>query len=426
VFELDPGWSGVEQHHCDQRAERHESDHEEQDEVPPVAGRFERRRRPGGRLREVGDQGGKVGLGHRGEGRGAALVELLKTEPAHGGVPLQGPQDGVAVVVRRPQCWLRHGVSVLDNAILWIVHGGCVMPVVSSQPIEGEWGMASGKQLIIERILRDRAGIWDQIIAERDLPRLILRMLLTSVISLAAYGAVLGASNGWLQALVSTVKLPLLFLVTLAICLPTLYLFNLVFGARLSVLQACALIMVAITVTAVLTFAFAPISLFFLITARSYAFFKLLNVAILALTALVGLRFLTSGMRALNKQVVVESMLSNQVVATADVSQRELVSATVGGAADLAAEPPTNGDARTARQNQNAANAKASQPAAGDRPASMLLLYIWILLFGFVGTQLAWTLRPFFGNPREPFELFRDIDGTFYGDILSTLGSLLG
>jgi hypothetical protein len=228
-----------------------------------------------------------------------------------------------------------------------------------------------------------------------------------------------------LQALVSTVKLPLLFLVTLAICLPTLYLFNLVFGARLSVLQACALIMVAITVTAVLTLAFAPISLFFLITARSYAFFKLLNVAILALTAIVGLRFLTSGMRALNKQVVVESMLSNQVM-TADVSQRELVSATVGGAANPAAQPPTNGDARTARQNQNAAKAKAPQPAAGERPARMSLLYIWIVLFGFVGTQLAWTLRPFFGSPGKPFELFRDIDGTFYGNILQTLGSLLG
>jgi hypothetical protein len=286
--------------------------------------------------------------------------------------------------------------------------------------------MASGKQLIIERILRDRTGIWDQIIAERDLPKLIMRMLLSSVICLAAYGAVLGASNGWLQAFVSTVKLPMLFLVTLAICLPTLYLFNLVFGARLSVLQACALIMVAITVTAVLTFAFAPISLFFLITARSYVFFKLLNVAILTLTALVGLRFLTSGMRALNKHVVVESMYSNQVAVPAEVSQRELVSATVGGAADSAAQPPSNGDARTARQNQGAAKAKAPQPAAGERPASMVLLYIWILLFGFVGTQLAWTLRPFFGSPGKPFELFRDIDGTFYGDILSTLGGLLG
>jgi hypothetical protein len=49
--------------------------------------------------------------------------------------------------------------------------------------------MASSKQLIIERILRDRAGIWDQIIGERDLPKLIGRMLLTSAISLAVYGA---------------------------------------------------------------------------------------------------------------------------------------------------------------------------------------------------------------------------------------------
>jgi hypothetical protein len=291
--------------------------------------------------------------------------------------------------------------------------------------------MASGKQLIIERILRDRAGIWDQIIAERDLPKLILRMLLCSAISLAAYGAVLGASNGSLQALVSTVKLPLLFLATLAICLPTLYLFNLVFGARLSVLQACALIMVAITVTAVLTFAFAPISLFFLITARSYAFFKLLNVAILALTALIGLRFLTSGMRALNEHVVHESMLSNEVVVPAALPDRELVSATVGGAANPMPQPRKNGDAPTAPEDRNpnpkgAAETRAPHPTAGERPASMLLLYIWIILFGFVGTQLAWTLRPFFGSPGQPFELFRDIDGTFYSDILQTLGSLLG
>jgi uncharacterized membrane protein len=296
--------------------------------------------------------------------------------------------------------------------------------------------MASGKQLIIERILRDRAGIWDQIIAERDLPKLILRMLLCSTISLAAYGAVLGASNGWLQSLVSTVKLPLLFLATLAICLPTLYLFNLVFGAKLSVLQTCALIMVAITVTAVLTFAFAPISLFFLITARSYAFFKLLNVAILGLTALIGLRFLISGMRALNNHILIGQMLSHQAaVAQAPVRQRELVSAPVGGAADPATQPPTNGSTPTDPQDQRsnpdqlpapAPGADQATASAGERPASMLLLYIWILLFGFVGTQLAWTLRPFFGSPGAPFELFRDIEGTFYGNILDTLSSLLG
>jgi hypothetical protein len=65
-------------------------------------------------------------------------------------------------------------------------------------------------------------------------------------------------------------------------------------------------------------------------------------------------------------------------------------------------------------------------PVPAARPASMSLLYIWILLFGFVGTQLAWTLRPFFGDPGRPFALFRHLSGTFYGDILQTIGHLLG
>ena len=111
----------------------------------------------------------------------------------------------------------------------------------------------------------------------------------------------------------------------------------------------------------------------------------------------------------------------------AQLPERELVSATVSGAADPATKPPINGDAPTGSRNHNrAAKTMPPQTAAGERPASMLLLYIWILLFGFVGTQLAWTLRPFFGSPGQPFELFRDIDGTFYSDILQTLGSLLG
>jgi hypothetical protein len=161
--------------------------------------------------------------------------------------------------------------------------------------------------LIIERLLRDREGVWQQIIDERDLSGLTRQMLASSAVSLGLYGAVLGASNSWAQALSSTIKLPLLFLATLAICLPTLYLFNLVFGAKLSMMQAVTLILVAVTVTAVLTLAFAPISLFFLISAHSYPFFKLLNVAILTLTAIVGLRFLISGMRTLrspNRMIV--------------------------------------------------------------------------------------------------------------------------
>jgi hypothetical protein len=278
--------------------------------------------------------------------------------------------------------------------------------------------------LVIERILRDRDGIWRQINEERDLKALTLQMLTSSVLSLAAYGLVLGASNSAWQALSSMVKLPLLFLATLAICLPTLYLFNLVFGARLSMAQAVSLIMVSVTVTAVLTLAFAPISLFFLITARNYEFFKLLNVGILVLTAIVGLRFLVVGMRSLNAY-----QESREVAAPAEpvLPATTATAAAVDGTGESALVG--NGAVATMEATRVVTGLPAAQPVpspAPARPASMSLLYIWILLFGFVGTQLAWTLRPFFGDPGRPFGLFRHINGTFYSDILHTIGRLIG
>jgi hypothetical protein len=308
---------------------------------------------------------------------------------------------------------------------------------------------AGGGLLIIERILRDRAGVWRQVAEERDLRELIGQMLASSAISLALFGAVLGASYGWQQALSSLIKLPLLFLVTLAICLPTLYLFNLVFGARLSVVQAVALIMVSVTVTAVLTLAFAPISLFFLATAQNYEFFKLLNVAILTLTAVVGLRFLVGGMRALNEHQESAAHEPAEVAAVAPLSppvpaEVPAVPALVpgNGAEEWPAPLPGSVPLPAAVHPLTAPvppqvplpaphphipqRVPARAAVAAPRSANMSLLYIWILLFGFVGTQLAWTLRPFFGDPGRPFALFRHLNGTFYADIVQTIWHLLG
>ncbi|MBQ0990524.1 hypothetical protein [Micromonospora sp. H61] len=323
--------------------------------------------------------------------------------------------------------------------------------------------------LVIERILRDRESIWQQIVAERDLNALTGRMLTSSAIALACYGAVLGFFHSPLMALTSALKLPLLFLVTLVICLPTLYLFNLVFGARLSVRQSLALVMVAITVTSMLAVAFAPISLFFLITANDYGFFKLLNVSILTLSALVGLRFLTSGMQVLNDHGLLAPEAANatvderagapapvQAVPAAVPAGPTPVAAPVAGqsaepvavpAGAAVAESTANGAVATATAPAQVPAQWAGQPAGASlppgyvaqrpwdgrtarrgeptqRPASMTLLYIWILLFGFVGTQLAWTLRPFFGDPGQDFSFFRSIDGNFYAEILRIIGNL--
>ncbi len=216
---------------------------------------------------------------------------------------------------------------------------------------------------VIERILRDRRGFFDEIGNSDGVPRKIQGMLVSSVIFFAIYGAVMGFSNSLLQAISSAVKLPVLFLITLVICLPTLYFFNLLFGSRLSLSQTLALILTAIAVTAVLTLSFAPIALFFWLTAPHYQFFKLLNVAILTLTGFSGLSFLWQGMRH------VES-------------------------------------------------------GEGTRVRS-LALWAWIVVYGFVGTQMAWTLRPFFGAPGLPFEIFRDLGGNFYVNVLRSIGEIL-
>jgi hypothetical protein len=340
--------------------------------------------------------------------------------------------------------------------------------------------------LIIERILRDRQSIWQQIVGERELTPLTLSMLASSAVALACYGAVLGAFHSVLMALTSAVKLPLLFLITLAICLPTLYLFNLVFGAKLSVRQALALVMVAITVTSMLAVAFAPISLFFLITAPDYGFFKLLNVSILTLSAVVGLRFLTGGMEALNEHGLLSRDRPQGAPHTAPGAVQPALAAPAAGAvpaqpagtpAEATTPAPTPVAVPAATPNGDASTVPAAAPAAApatapavpavapaatpvpaaapgqaqpavayppmtplpltnpygrtvrtvgsaQRPASMTLLYIWILLFGFVGTQLGWTLRPFFGSPGEGFALFRSIDGNFYAEIFRTIASL--
>jgi len=125
--------------------------------------------------------------------------------------------------------------------------------------------------------------------------------------------------------------------------------------------------MTAITTTSVLLLSLAPITLFFITTSTDYAFFKLLNVAIFGIAGLMGLRFLKQG-------------FEQSVDADNEEGQR-------------------------ARQR---------------------LFRLWIYLYAFVGTQMAWTLSPFIGEPDHVFILFRRVGGNFYTDVLNSIWRLLG
>lgn len=220
---------------------------------------------------------------------------------------------------------------------------------------------------VVETILRDRHQFFEEIREGTGLREKTRAMLVSTTAFMAVYGAVLGSTHSLLQAFSSAIKLPILFLITLLICIPALYIFSVLFGSRQRLRQSIALVMSAITVTAVLLLSFAPIAFFFMLTASGYQFFKLLNVLFFVIAGGLGMAFLSQGMHV----------------------------------------------------------ASSSDKHEGAKMRG-LVLYVWIVLYAFVGSQMAWTLRPFIGYPGARFELIRELGGNFYGNILFSIGEILG
>jgi len=215
-------------------------------------------------------------------------------------------------------------------------------------------------------LLRDRAAFLEEIRSGVKLDSKSIALLICSSLFFAVYGAIIGSFHSWAQALSSAVKLPALYLITLIICFPTLYFFNILFGSRKTFGQHFVMLMTAVSVISVLLFSFAPITLFFLISTYNYQFFMLLNVAFFAITGFIGIKFLYQGMRIM-----------------------------------------------------------AEQDSEG-KETRMSILRFWLILYAFVGTQLAWTLRPFFGMPGSPFVLFRELEGNFYLSLMQAIGEIMG
>ncbi|NDJ60563.1 MAG: hypothetical protein GYB67_05520, partial [Chloroflexi bacterium] len=98
---------------------------------------------------------------------------------------------------------------------------------------------------IVEGILRDRADFFIEIRDQVNLGAKIQAMFTASFVFFAIYGAVMGLAHSPVQMLASLIKLPVLFLVTLLICTPSLHFFNILFGARQTFMQVIALVLTA-------------------------------------------------------------------------------------------------------------------------------------------------------------------------------------
>lgn len=216
---------------------------------------------------------------------------------------------------------------------------------------------------ILSRFIRDREGLYTEIKDERNLSNYFIASILAAVLFGALYGASMGTYAGGVQILFDALKIPMLLLIAVFVSLPTYYVLNGILGGEMSLKQMAVLFMISITVMATMMIAFLPVTLFFMLTTpertfATYAFTVLLNVFFFGISGLTAVSYLLRGFSAIHGE------------------NKKWVPAMLIGSGVLA----------------------------------------------FVGTQLAWVLRPYF-HLSEAF--IAPPSGNFYIALFDLLGRLL-
>jgi hypothetical protein len=179
------------------------------------------------------------------------------------------------------------------------------------------------------------------------------------------YGIIMGSYNGALQSIVTGIKVPCLILLSLLICFPALYVIQSVIGSTMTIFQMVNIIFSGFFVFSTIALSFAPIVIFFMITSDSYAFLKLLHVAIFTFAGIFAVKTIINGLNY-------------------------------------------------------SCEKKNIYPKLG-----MNIFKIWVVILAFVSSQLAWNLRPFVGSRDMPFELFREREGNFFIAVIQSAGNIL-
>lgn len=192
-------------------------------------------------------------------------------------------------------------------------------------------------------------------------------------ISLSTFGIFQGSGSAGLQMLAVTAKVPLLFVLTMVVTFPSLYVFAALQRLPLDMGNTLRLMLLANVVHLAVIASLGPVFAFFAASTDSYAFMKLLNVAFFVVGGVLGF-------------VVLRSATRTMFEASAD-----------------------------SETNSAAANHRTSR-----------VLRVWCFVYGIVGAQMGWLMRPFIGSPDLPFELLRERDGSIFTGILHSIAEMFG
>ena len=194
--------------------------------------------------------------------------------------------------------------------------------------------------------------------------KFVLKQVMFILLFTFLYGIVMGSYNGFLQSLVTGIKVPCLIFLSLLICFPALYVIQYMIGSTMTLSQMANVILSGFIVFSTIALSFAPIVIFFMITSSNYSFLKILHVSIFSFSGLFAVKTIISGLSF-------------------------------------------------------SCEKKNIYPKLG-----MKIFKIWIVIFAFVASQLAWNLRPFVGSRDLPLELFRVRESNFYVAVIQSVVQL--
>lgn len=221
--------------------------------------------------------------------------------------------------------------------------------------------MKNNKQVF--KVFQDKESFFLEI-DKKQSRKLLFHQILIICLFAFIYGLVMGGYHSLLQAVTSGLKLIVLFISTILVCFPSFFIIQQVMGSKMSLRQMVLIILNGFVLTSTITLSFAPIVVFFLITGNNYHFLQLLHVAIFIFAGVFGMKLMIDALKY-------------------------------------------------------ACEKKNVYPQLG-----VTVFRVWIIIFAFVGIQLAWNLRPFLSDKNEEFKLFRRYEGNFYTAIIYSVEQL--
>jgi len=215
---------------------------------------------------------------------------------------------------------------------------------------------------------RGRKALLDDLRLDRDIGRHVAALILSTIVFGAIYGAVLGSWHGIRLAAYVAVKVPLLMLATAAITALFNWIVAALLGLRMRMAQTFALTLVPLAIASIVAASLASVAWFFTqsLPGPSPAQRTLHNVLYLVHVVLIA-----------SAGIAGTTTLRDVLVDVCNVNE---------------------GRARAVR-------------------------FAWVVVYAFVGGEIAWMLRPFVGSVFLPVVFLRDdaLNGNMYEFILTEI-----